>query len=207
MAQNQLSTSDNGGLQIVEESGGHLQDAKEISQICPPLLCSKVCLEYKIGIFYSRSSIHCYFSLFCVVSSWGSFLITPQVPQYYKTTSELLTELWNKLCLKFLPGQIVPGRMGLLVTLFLSLTALLVSTINSSPEVNLSSFAQTNKSKSFFSGCWRHNSPGLLGFGPLFLHLWSDCGLHDSTDIDKNKLQWGAKIEGWWSGCAGLEDW
>merc|ERR1719295_355624 len=48
-------------------------------------------------------------SLFCVVSSWGSFLITP---------------------------QIVPGRMGLLVTLFLSLTALLVSTITSSPEVS-----------------------------------------------------------------------
>ena len=33
--------------------------------------------------------------------------------------------------------QIVPGRMGLLVTLFLSLTALLVSTITSSPEVNI----------------------------------------------------------------------
>ena len=32
--------------------------------------------------------------------------------------------------------QIVPGRMGMLVTLFLSLTALLVSTISSSPEVN-----------------------------------------------------------------------
>ena len=31
--------------------------------------------------------------------------------------------------------QIVPGRMGMLVTLFLSLTALLVSTISSSPEV------------------------------------------------------------------------
>ena len=50
MAQNQLSTSDNGGFQIVEESGGHLQDEKEISQICPALLCSKVCLEYKIII-------------------------------------------------------------------------------------------------------------------------------------------------------------
>ena len=53
-------------------------------------------------------------------------------------------------CRKFFLGQIVPGRMGLLVTLFLSLTALLVSTINSSPEVNLSSFAKTYKSKSFF---------------------------------------------------------
>ena len=33
--------------------------------------------------------------------------------------------------------QIIPGRMGLLVTLFLSLTALLVSTITSSPEVDI----------------------------------------------------------------------
>merc|ERR1719273_917535 len=48
-------------------------------------------------------------SSFCIISSWASFLIKP---------------------------KIVPGRMGLLVTLFLSLTALLVSTISSSPEVS-----------------------------------------------------------------------
>ena len=66
-------------------------------------------------------------SLFCVVSSWGSFLISPQVLQNIKTFQDV-----SNLCLF---SQIVPGRMGLLVTLFLSLTALLVSTITSSPEV------------------------------------------------------------------------
>ena len=39
--------------------------------------------------------------------------------------------------LKLTGFQVVPGRMGLLVTLFLSLTALLVSTITSSPEVKI----------------------------------------------------------------------
>ena len=33
-------------------------------------------------------------------------------------------------------AKVVPGRVSLLVTLFLSLTALLVSTISSSPEVH-----------------------------------------------------------------------
>merc|ERR1712013_481143 len=47
-------------------------------------------------------------SSLCTITSWASFLINPQV---------------------------VPGRMGLLVTLFLSLTTLLISTISSSPGV------------------------------------------------------------------------
>ena len=41
----------------------------------------------------------------------------------------------------FFVSKVVPGRMGLLVTLFLSLTALLVSTITSSPEVTHSMLA------------------------------------------------------------------
>jgi len=54
-----------------------------------------------IFIYYLPSGL-------CVLTSWASFLINPQV---------------------------IPGRMSLLVTLFLSLTTLLVSTISSSPGV------------------------------------------------------------------------
>jgi len=54
-----------------------------------------------IFIYYIPSSL-------CVITSWVSFLISPQV---------------------------IPGRMSLLVTLFLSLTTLLVSTVSSSPPV------------------------------------------------------------------------
>ena len=41
----------------------------------------------------------------------------------------------NKQILKSISQKVIPGRVSLLVTLFLSLTALLVSTISSSPEV------------------------------------------------------------------------
>jgi len=74
-------------------------------------LWQNVGVTFKMERRYSKIVLLYYLpSFFCVVSSWGSFLITPQV---------------------------VPGRMGLLVTLFLSLTALLVSTITSSPEVSV----------------------------------------------------------------------
>ena len=49
--------------------------------------------------------------------------------------------------------QVVPGRVSLLVTLFLSLTGILVSTISSSPEVNPagpSPSMQCRKCKKFF---------------------------------------------------------
>ena len=52
VARNELFTSDKGRHQNVEESGGHFQDEEEISQICAPLLCSKVCLQNKIVTMY-----------------------------------------------------------------------------------------------------------------------------------------------------------
>ena len=88
-------------------------------------------------------------SFFCVVSSWGSFLITPQVSKTAQLiqfqSSRLFPQRILKFCIlrfslfliKFFVFKVVPGRMGLLVTLFLSLTALLVSTITSSPEVTI----------------------------------------------------------------------
>ena len=73
----------------------------------------------------------------------------------------------------FFLGQIVPGRMGLLVTLFLSLTALLVSTINSSPEVNLSK----KMSKSSFVRLLKASQPWHPGswstFSSSLEQLWS----------------------------------
>ena len=55
-------------------------------------------------------------SALCVFTSWASFLIKPEV---------------------------VPGRMSLLVTLFLSLTTVLVATITSSPRVGVGISALT----------------------------------------------------------------
>ena len=190
----------------MEEIGGHHQDEEEISQICSALFCSEVSLS-KFDSLLLLLLYNNIFSLFCVVSSWASFLITPQV-----RPEKLFLRHWQNHKNKIMPRiltcdhyyQIVPGRMGLLVTLFLSLTALLVSTINSSPEVT---FTDTGCQNYFWSGCWRHYSPGILGSGPLFLHLWSNCGLHDSTDLDKDEQQRRRKTERWWSRCAGLEDW
>ena len=63
-------------------------------------------------------------SCLCVVSSWGSFLINPKVCFHQ-----------NQQIFRKLSQKVIPGRVSMLVTLFLSLTALLVSTISSSPEV------------------------------------------------------------------------
>ena len=54
-----------------------------------------------------------------------------------ENAKRLVFRLSEKTEFKLTGFQVVPGRMGLLVTLFLSLTALLVSTITSSPEVKI----------------------------------------------------------------------
>ena len=127
-------------------------------------------------------------SLFCVVSSWGSFLISPQVDQFHQnsqTSKEVNVFLHFFQCYFF---QIVPGRMGLLVTLFLSLTALLVSTINNSPEVR--SEYQSSQQDNCLPGCRRHNSSGRLGPSSLLLHLRSNCCLHVPTYIGPDGSLW-----------------
>ena len=75
------------------------------------------------------------FSFFCVVSSWASFLIAPQVKQlnslnfiffrFILCSDWIYTAYISLLISIFFVSKVVPGRMGLLVTLFLSLTALL----------------------------------------------------------------------------------
>ena len=79
------------------------------------------------------------FSSFCIISSWASFLIKPKVSKWewaiFTLLFEIVQSIMAKGCFCVALFQIVPGRMGMLVTLFLSLTALLVSTISSSPEV------------------------------------------------------------------------
>ena len=104
--------------------------------------------------------------------------------------------------------QIVPGRMGMLVTLFLSLTALLVSTISSSPEVKYLKETEENPLTMFeldydviqnklvricfrrkirridhsnYSGVPRNIGPDLLGACSLFLHIRRNCCLWEST--------------------------
>ena len=109
--------------------------------------------------------------------------------------------------------QVVPGRMGLLVTLFLSLTALLVSTISSSPEVFSFSFFPFSKMHEqcslniFFEGFRRDNSSRLLGACPFLLHLWSNCCLHVPTGLDQNEQEWRRRDEGRWRWRKSLEDW
>ena len=98
--------------------------------------------------------------------------------------------------------------MGMLVTLFLSLTALLVSTISSSPEVKYLKETEENPLTMFeldydvsqnklvricfrrkirrtdhsnYSGVPRNIGPDLLGACSLFLHIRCNCCLWEST--------------------------
>ena len=61
--------------------------------------------------------------------------------------------------------KVIPGRVSLLVTLFLSLTALLVSTISSSPEVtsHINNSVLTNLFR-----CHKDLQPWLFGFSSTF---------------------------------------
>ena len=79
-----------------------------------------------IFIYYLPSAL-------CVITSWASFLINPEVN--YSLLNFFCNPKINISMLCLSPLQVVPGRMSLLVTLFLSLTTLLVSTITSSPPV------------------------------------------------------------------------
>ena len=104
--------------------------------------------------------------------------------------------------------------MGMLVTLFLSLTALLVSTISSSPEVtnhkqnkiwrNLFVFGQRYKWSNMFddhkrmnfmnSGVPRHICPNLLGACSLFLHLRCNRCLWKSTCHTQVKISFSLQL-------------
>ena len=117
----------------------------------------------------------------------------------------MFSDTWQVIFMWF---QIVPGRMGMLVTLFLSLTALLVSTISSSPEVKYLKETEKNPWTMFeldydviqnklvricfrrkirridhsnYSGVPRNIGPDLLGACSLFLHIRCNCCLWEST--------------------------
>ena len=59
----------------------------------------------------------------CVLASLNSFLIKPEVRNKF-VIEDIIIDI-----------KVVPGRMGLLVTMFLSLTTLLVGSVSQSPSV------------------------------------------------------------------------
>ena len=78
--------------------------------------------------------------------------------------------------------KVIPGRVSLLVTLFLSLTALLVSTISSSPEVTQFPVVVIHSFKeSLCLGVSGTYCSDFLGARPLPVHIRSNNRLRGST--------------------------
>ena len=82
-------------------------------------------------------------------------------------------------------SKVIPGRVSLLVTLFLSLTALLVSTISSSPEVtsHIDNAVLTNLFR-----CHKDLQPWLFGFSSTF-----SSSLVQSSSTGSSSLSLGSK--------------
>ena len=81
-------------------------------------------ITFKLTRLWSKY-IYLYYipSGLCVLASLNSFLIKPEVRNKF-VSEDIIIDI-----------KVVPGRMGLLVTMFLSLTTLLVGSVSQSPSV------------------------------------------------------------------------
>ena len=163
-------------------------------------------------------------SFFCVVSSWGSFLITPQVWK----TAQLIQFQSSRLF-----SQRIPDSYSLYFSYFrwflegwgcwspCFYLSLLFSSPQSHPALRWPSALSYQSCLTvqvwmswgdlgfFSSGFCRCNSSCLLGSCPLLLHIWSHFGLHAPTGPDKDEQLWGGggKYEGCRCEHKSLEDW
>ena len=142
-------------------------------------------------------------SLFCVVSSWASFLINPQVNKNIITLKNILRCFSSLIDLSDCPWK--NGTSGDIVSLAYCSSGFhnnLLPRGKYPLQLFLSAMIVTPL------GFWGYNSPCLLGSCPLLFHLWGNSCLHVPTDLDPDGRGWG-----WSEGCwtrdshKSLEDW
>ena len=142
-------------------------------------------------------------SLFCVVSSWGSFLISPQVLQNIKMVN-ISRRFQSLLVFSDCPGKNGTPRD------FVSFPHRSARFHNNLLPwgIKLPSSKQHTQAMSIVSkGFWGYNGPCFLGSCPLLLHFRGNCRLHVPADLDPDGCLWWGWSEGCWKRKKSLEDW